>query len=127
MGTSYDQLGLEERCRIAELHRAGRSIRQIAAALDRAPSSISRELKRNTGQGPRAEPYRPAFAQQQAAARRWSGSRLERDETLRSRVRAALAAGWSPGQVVGRLKREQGRTVIGCETIYRFIYAQMKR
>src|ERR1700674_4274521 len=111
MGTSYDQLGLEERCRIAELHRAGRSIRQIAAALDRQPSTISRELKRNTGQGPRAEPYRPPFARHHAPPPRWSGSRVERDETLRNRVLAALAAGWSPGQVVGRLKREQGRTV----------------
>jgi IS30 family transposase len=127
MGTAYDQLSLDERCRIAELHRAGRSIRQIAAALDRAPSSICRELKRNTGQGPRAEPYRPAFAQQQTAARRWSGCRLERNEVLRDQVLAGLAAGWSPAQVVGRLKLEHGRTVIGCETIYRFIHAQLKR
>jgi len=50
MGSSYDQLSLEERCQIAELRRAGGSIRQIAAALDRQPSTISRELKRNTGQ-----------------------------------------------------------------------------
>jgi IS30 family transposase len=46
---------------------------------------------------------------------------------LRDQVLAALAQGWSPAQVVGRLKREHGRTIIGCETIYRFIYAQMKR
>lgn len=127
MGTAYNQLSLEERWRIAELHRAGHSIRQIAAALDRAPSSISRELKRNTGQGPRSEPYRPAYAEQQTAARRWSGSRLERDEALRDQVLAALAKGWSPAQVVGRLKLEHGRTIIGCERIYRFIYAQLKR
>jgi IS30 family transposase len=127
MGTTYDQLSFDERCQIAELHRAGRSIRQIAAALDRSPSSISRELKRNTGQGPRAERYRPAYAEQQTAARRWSGSRLERDKALRDQVLAALAQGWSPAQVVGRFKREHGRTVIGCETIYRFIYAQLKR
>ena len=38
-----------------------------------------------------------------------------------------LSQGWSPAQVAGRLKREHGRTMIGCETIYRFIYAQMKR
>ena len=127
MGTTYDQLSLDERCQIAELCRAGRSIRKIAAALGRSPSSISRELKRNTGQGPRAEPYRPAYAEQQTAARRWSGSRLERDEALRDQVLADLAKGWSPAQVVGRLKLEHGRTVIGCESIYRFIYAQLKR
>jgi IS30 family transposase len=42
MGRSYDQLSFEERCSIAELHRAGRSIRQIAAAVDRQPSTVLR-------------------------------------------------------------------------------------
>lgn len=128
MGDRYDQLCLEERCRIAELRRAGGSIRQIAAALDRPPSTVSRELKRNTGAGPKAEPYRAAYAQAQTAARRWSGARLDRDGALRERVLGLLARGWSPEQVCGRLRREEnGRTVIGCESIYRFIYAQLKR
>jgi IS30 family transposase len=127
MGCVYEQLSLEERCQIAELRRAGRSIRQIAAVLDRQPSTISRELKRNSGSGPRAGPYQPAYAEKQTAARRWSGARLDRDRDLRERVLGLLSQGWSPEQVVGRLKREAGRTVIGCETIYRFIYAQLKR
>jgi IS30 family transposase len=127
MGRQYDQLSLDERCEIARLQASGASIRQIAAALDRSPSSVSRELKRNTGQGPRAEPYRPAYAQAQMSARRWSGCRLERDERLRETVLGALGQGWSPEQVSGRLKLEQGRAVIGHETIYRFIYAQMRR
>jgi IS30 family transposase len=127
MGRPYGQLSYEERCEIAELRRAGRSIRQIAAALDRQPSTISRELRRNTGSGPRAEPYRPAYAQEQTAARRWSGSRLDRNGALREQVLGGLGRGWSPEEVVGRLRLEAGRTVIGCETIYRFIYAQLKR
>jgi len=128
MGRTYGQLSLEERCSIAELLRAGQSIRQIAATLDRQPSTISRELKRNSSDGPRAGPYQPAYAQQQTSARRWSGSRLERDATLRDKVLSSLSQGCSPEQVVGRLKREAGgRTVIGCETIYRFIYAQLRR
>jgi IS30 family transposase len=127
MGATYGQLSLEERCAIAELRRAGRTIRPIAAALDRQPSTISRELKRNTGPGPRAEGYRPAYAQDQTAARRWSGAKLDRDADLRRRVLDLLAQGLSPEQVVGRLRREAGHTQIGCETIYRFIYAQLKR
>jgi len=127
MGSKYDQLTVEERCAIAELYRAGRSIRQIAAAVDREPSTISRELKRNTGSGPSSGAYQAGYAQQQTEARRWSGTRLDRDPALRDRVLGLLAQGWSPEQVVGRLKREEGRTVIGCETIYRFIYAQLKR
>lgn len=125
MGRSYDQLSLDERCTIAELRGAGSSIRQIAAALDRSPSSIAREVKRNADSRP--DGYRPVYAQQQAAARRWSGSRLERNAALRERVLGDLARGFSPAQVVGRLKRETGRTVIGCESIYRFVYAQLRR
>ena len=127
MGRQYDQLGLEERCEIARLQAQGASIRQIAAALDRQPSTISRELKRNRGEGQRAGPYRPAYAQAQKAARRWSGSRLERNAELRERVLASLAAGCSPAQVCGRLALEAGQPVIGHESIYRFIYAQLKR
>lgn len=127
MGRQYEQLGVEEREEIARLQAQGASIRQIAAALDRSPSSISRELKRNTGSGPRAQPYRPSYAQAQTAARRWSGSRLERDQALRDRVLEGLARGWSPEQVAGRLKLEEGRPVIGHESIYRFIYSQLKR
>lgn len=126
MGSSYSQLSYEERCRLAELRRQGRSIRQIAAALDRSASSISRELKRNATD--RAADYRPDWATQQTRARRWSGSKLDRNAALRERVLQGLAQGWSPAQVVGRLKREEGgRTIVGCETIYRFVYAQMRR
>lgn len=127
MGRLYEQLSLEERCEISRLRGSGSSIRQIAAALDRQPSSISRELKRNAGSGPRAGPYKPAYAQAQTAARRWSGARLERDEALREEVLEGLKKGWSPEQVSGRLRREEGRHVIGHESIYRFIYAQLKR
>lgn len=127
MGQRYEQLSLAERCEIARLHGSGTSIRQIAAALDRPASTISRELKRNQGSGPRAGPYKPDYAQAQASARRWKGGKLDRDEALRARVLDGLARRWSPEQVAGRLKLEEGRTVIGCETIYRFIYAQMKR
>jgi len=127
MGRRYEQLGLEARCEIARLRGEGASIRQIAAALDRSASSISRELRRNTGSGPRAGPYKPAWAQAQTAARRWSGSRLERDADLRARVLKGLELGWSPRQVAGRLRLEDGRGVIGHESIYRFIHAQLRR
>jgi IS30 family transposase len=92
--------------------------------LDRQPSTIARELRRNSG----AEVgYRPAYAQQQAAARRWTGARLERDDALREAILDRLALGWSPEQVAGRLAREAGRQRVSHETIYRFIYDQMRR
>lgn len=50
MERSYRQLSLEDRCEIARLSANGSSVQQIAAALDRPPSAISRELKRNRAQ-----------------------------------------------------------------------------
>ena len=122
--SGYCQLSSEERCEIARLHEDGQSIRQIAAALDREPSTISRELKRNTGT---KIGYRPAYAQAQADARRWSGSRLERCAPLREAVLDRLASGWSPEQVAGRMARDARTKVISHESIYRFIYAQLIR
>ena len=123
MGQSYDHLSLEDRCTIARLQAEGRSIRQIAAAMDRSPSSITRELKRN---GAKAT-YKPGYAQEQTGARRWTGSRLERQTDLREAVLASLASGLSPEQIAGRFARETGTAVISHETIYRFIYAQIRR
>jgi len=122
----YSQLSIDERCSIARLREAGQSIRQIAAALDRQPSTIAREMKRNSGA---RVGYRPGYAQQQADARRWTGARLDRDDALREVVLDQLAGGWSPEQVAGRLAYEAGRRIISHETIYRyrFIYAQLKR
>ncbi len=125
MGTRYQQLTLAERCELARLQAQGCSYRQIAAALDRAPSTITREVKRNGSSRQRG--YQPAYADQQARARRWQGSKLERDAALREWVLARLKAGWSPQQVCGRLKRETGRTILSYETIYRFIDAQIRR
>ena len=112
MGDCYGQLSLEERCKIAELHQAGHSLRQIAAALDRSPSSVSRELKRNRGA---QVGYKAVYAQEQAAARRWKGSRLERNAELRDLVLDRLSRGWSPEQIAGRLDRAKAAARISHE------------
>jgi len=124
MGRKYEQLSLDDRCEIARLSADGSPVRQIAAALDRSPSTISRELKRNKGV---QVGYKPSYANQQARARRWTGCRLEREPGLRRAVMERLASGWSPEQIAGRLAREHGRKVISYESIYRFIYAQLAR
>jgi len=124
MGTKYDQFTLEERCEIARLRADGCSIRQIAATLDRSPSSISRELRRNRGQKAN---YGPAHAQERAKARRWKGSKLDRNTVLCQEVLGLLGKGWSPEQVCCFLERRHGKRVLGPETIYRFIAAQIAR
>jgi len=124
MGQKYKHFSLEERCEIARLQAQGVSLRQIAAALDRAPSSIARELIRNSG---RQIGYKPVHAEQRAKARRWTGSKLDRDPDLRSEVLIRLSHGQSPEQVAGRLALETGKPALSYETIYRFIYAQIAR
>ncbi len=81
-------------------------------------------MKRNRGT---QVGYRPAYAAEQAWARRWRGSRLIRFPELRSIVLQRLAQGHSPEQVAGRLRLEQGRPVLSAESIYRFLYAQIRR
>jgi IS30 family transposase len=120
----YGQLSLEERCTIAHLYKDGQSIRKIAANLDRAPSTVSRELKRNSGT---QVGYKPGYADEQARARRWTGSRLERDAALRGLVLGQLRLGWSPEQIAGRLRQQNAAITISHESIYRFIYAQVRR
>ena len=124
MGKKYEQFSLEERCTLSRLSQAGTTKRQIAAAMDRAPSTITRELKRNTGS---KVGYQPGYADQQAKSRHWRGSRLLRDEELQVQVLQRLGQGWSPAQVCGRLNKENQRQVISYESIYRFIDAQIRR
>lgn len=120
----YRQLGEDDRLQIALLQAQGASVRQIAAALDRAPSTVARELKRNRSP---AGKYLPGYAQQAAHARRWRGARLERHPELRERVMTGFARRWSPQQIAERLAWEDGRRVISHESIYRFVEAQLKR
>jgi len=124
MGQRYGQLSLEERCEIARLRADGQSISKIAARLDRAASSISRELRRNSGS---QVGYKPSYAHEQTRARRWRGSRLSRQPALCELVLTRLAMGWSPEQVAGRLALMQPSIKISHESIYRFIDAEIRR
>ena len=132
MGKSYQQLTLQERQGITELYRKGASQRQIATAMDRAPSTISREIARNTNS---QQHYQPAIADERAWARCWRGNRLTRDSALRELVLQRLAQGFSPEQIAGRLAyraltqqcSKQQIKQVSDDTIYRFIYAQIAR
>src|SRR5882672_6823169 len=112
MGQNFSQFSLEDRCEIARRRQAGESLRQIAAAVGSAASSVSRELKRNSGAGD----YKPVYAAEQAQGRRWRGCRMLRDTALQTAVLEPLGWGWSPEQVSAALA--QSGTRISHETIY---------
>jgi transposase, IS30 family len=84
-------LSQEERIEIADLRHAGSSVREIAHRLGRAPSTISRELRRNATS---SRGYRPFEAHRRATARRAPSSASRRDQPQAARAdrRAATTA-----------------------------------
>jgi len=125
MAKTYEQLSLADRIKLDLMFKEGKSMRVIAAALGRAPSTISRELRRNsraTNQRPAG--YDPERAEHRAQRRRrWDARfKLARDPALYEHVRQRLEAGWSPETIAGELRLQYGRCLISYESIYRFIY-----
>jgi IS30 family transposase len=117
-------LSQDERIEIADLHGAGLSVRQIADQLGRAPSTVSRELRRNAI-GSRG--YRPFEAHRRATARRarHHQRRVETNPELRQLVRELLLQRWSPQQVSRHLRREfpaQPGMWLCHESIYQAVY-----
>ena len=97
-------LRLEEREEISRGIAAGRSIRRIAQGLERSPSTVSREIRRNGG----CSAYRASEADKRAWRRalRPKPCRLARHAELRWRVAQKLVLQWSPEQISGWLKRQ---------------------
>ncbi len=119
---AYTHLTREERYQIHALRRQKISLAAIALELNRSPSTITRELKRNAG----AQGYKPARAHDLARARQ-STRRNARQFTAQqwSQVHGYLRLQLSPEQVSGRLK-EEGSLRISHECIYQHIYADKR-
>ena len=97
-------LTLEERDRIAQLRYQGADQKEIANAVGRCPSTISRELQRNQmGDG-----YYAAQAQRESERRRRERpiTRKMDDPEINQAARAGLAQDWAPEQITGRMKQE---------------------
>ncbi|MBK1854597.1 IS30 family transposase [Verrucomicrobiaceae bacterium 5K15] len=120
----YRHLSKEERCVIGALRMQRLSLRAIAQHLGRSPSTISREIKRNSrSQDGR---YRASHADSNYNARkRWArrGSRFDWGEW--KIVERCIRDEYSPEQTAGRLKRE-GTLSISHETIYLHIWRNKK-
>src|SRR3972149_3334419 len=117
---AYVHLSAKERMQIYQLSEDGHPQAEIARRLGRDKATVSRELGRNAV----SAGYLPDLAQRRYAGRRQRCRprlRLARRD-LRRTVLLLLPQGWSPEQIAGRLRREQGATVVNHETIYRFVY-----
>ena len=118
----YTHLTRDERYQIAILRKAGHKQTDIARLMNRHPSTICRELRRNRGQ----RGYRPKQAQALSEARIRACSNGPRipDETW-AVVDVWLGELWSPEQITGRLD-ERGLPSVSHEAIYRRIYADKR-
>ena len=119
---NYTHLTRDERYQIAILRKAGHKQTDIARLMNRHPSTICRELRRNRGQ----RGYRPKQAQALSEARIRACSNGPRipDETW-AVVDVWLGELWSPEQIAGRLD-ERGLPSVSHEAIYRRIYADKR-
>lgn len=122
----YNHLTIEEREKIQEMFWQKCSIRDIAKVLDRSPSSISREIRRNNPAIFRV--YTPRLAQARAIEHRKHRGRNERlkNTDLRNYVVKQIKLGWSPEQIAATSEEAVG-TSISYEAIYQYIYAQIYR
>ena len=120
-------LTLAEREDISRGIASGSSIREIAGHLNRAPSTVSREIIRHGGR----PAYRAYDADQQAwrSALRPKRCLLAGNRKLREMVASKLILDWSPEQISGWLKTRypnNERMRVSHETIYRSLFIQAR-
>jgi IS30 family transposase len=125
----WTRLAFTERAEIARRHDGGEGIRVIARALGRAPSTISRELRRNVSPSPRR--YRAFPAHIMARERSWRPKRrkLAAGTPVRAEVVKMLRLDYSPWEVEGRLRLEHPddrAAQVSHETIYQALFVQGK-
>jgi transposase, IS30 family len=124
-------LTLAEREQIADLRAGGASMRAVAAALGRAPSTISRELADNADPDQPGRPYRPYAAHRAAAGRRArpKSAKLVENPALADYVQERLDLRWSPEQICHALRidhPDEAEMRVCAETIYQALYVQAR-
>ena len=114
------QLTQKERYHIWASLKRGVTQKEIAKSIGVHPSTICREIQRNkdsiTGE------YHYAFAQTKAQRRQQSKTKYTVfTSKIKTYIKNKLKEDWSPEQISGRMKLDNGFTVCH-ETIYRYIY-----
>jgi transposase, IS30 family len=121
---SYGQFTKEDRIMLSTLRRRGLTQEEIARALSKNQSSISRELARNIQND---GTYHAGHAKRQASQRRKAAQqprlRIKNDSWLQAYLIAKLKAYWSPEQIAGRVRCDHG-IVVCHETIYQYLYQE---
>jgi transposase, IS30 family len=126
-----NDLTFYDRQRLQYWLRTRQSLRTIAKIMRKNHSVISREIKRNSSRGRTG--YRADLAQAQTERRRHAKrqGKLDKYLELKKYVIKKLGEGWSPEQIVGRLKcisaEKTGGVTVSHETIYYYIYHKAEK
>lgn len=115
-------LSFGERIEIYEMRRSGCTRKEIAEHLGRSPSTIGRELTRNSS---RHDNYQPIQADELARKRRIRPSvvsKFEQYPELLVVIQEKLLLKWSPEQISGWLKHTKAEHQISHQTIYKFLF-----
>jgi IS30 family transposase len=122
MPKPYKQLSQSEREYLASLFSEDHSLGDIAKALGRSKSTISREFARNSP--PERLRYTPCRAHARACERKTTANTHERlkNDFIRQYVKDGLEQGWSPEQISGRIRIDHPGNFINHEAIYQYIY-----
>lgn len=122
---NYKRLAMEERENISRGLAQEKTIRAIAREMNRSASTISREIKRNSG----VSGYRAFSASQRAkraaTSRREGKSKIAQRELLRRYVLEKMQEEWSPEEISKRVKVEYAGDMsmqVSHEAIYQYIY-----
>lgn len=118
---TYRRVTVIERRLIRMWRQAGYGQREIARRLNRPPSTISREIARNTG----GCGYQPEQANRMAQDRARRPGPRRFTEEVKTDAEVRLRSGWTPEMISGRARLE-GRAWVCKETIYKYIYAEAK-
>lgn len=98
-------------------------MRDIALALTRSPSSVSREIKRNSVLGK----YVSRKARHKAYVRRkyskFQGMKIRENSEIENYIEEKLKLSWSPESIAGRIKSDLGVSVHHT-VIYKYLYGQ---
>ncbi len=109
---------------LSKMIKEGHSYRKIRLVIGKSISSISDEVKRNTGE----KGYDPYIAHRKSEERRLNKikrGKIEKSLGLEEYITQKIKEHWSPDSIAGELRiQAQGNTVISHETIYQFIYSK---
>ncbi len=118
----YNQLTQEQRYHTAALNKIGTCLTSIAEAIGVHKSTISREIRRNSG----IRGYYPQQANELSFKRRKSAKkRIKMTINLKNKVKEKLYQDWSPEQISGYLKKNEG-ILISHERIYQYVLEDKK-